>query len=618
LGASSDRKGGRRVVSKVIGRAVTRIRAAAGQGWRCRVLAGWVCVLMLPGCASVPLSVTRSASESEVSAVARPDAPPGYDLLVAELAAMDGEFVESRDALLRAVEKDPDSAFLRERLSRLSAQLNDLDAAVLHARRAVELDPDDESARLFLGRLLRILRDVAGLESVLLDEDGKPISSSAGLLLSQTYLEVGRSDEALSVAEGLVHDDPEMIAGYMTLATAYEQLDRPDDAERVLREALEHHTGNLMLYSRLAHTYQRRDEREKEIEVYRWQLEIMPHHYGTLVSLADAQIAMNDLEGAIATYVEVVAHHPEDMRALRRLASLEYAAGRYEQAVTRLEEALLRNPSRLELAYSIGQVRHSMGDDDVALEAFGRVTAEHALHVEARMQTAAILEERQDFVAALAEVEKIRELRPSRALDFHTAELRAKVGDFEGGVALLEERLAVNPEDDEVLYQLGALYGSHVQVDRALYYMREALERNPGSAHALNYIGYTMAERGENLEEAESLILRALEQRPKDGYIADSLGWVYYMKAVSLMDTERRADGVALLERARDQLLLAVELTGGDPVVSEHLGDVHLLLDQKNRALEFYEQAVELEHRENEQPHLLEKLERLRQELGSQ
>jgi tetratricopeptide (TPR) repeat protein len=337
-----------------------------------------------------------------------------------------------------------------------------------------------------------------------------------------------------------------------------------------------------------------------------------------LVSLADAQIAMNDLEGAIATYVEVVAHHPEDMRALRRLASLEYAAGRYEQAVTRLEEAQLRNPSRLELSYSIGQVRHSMGDDDVALEAFDRVTAEHALHVEARMQIAAILEERQDFDAALVEVEKIRELRPSRALDFHTAELRAKVGDFDGGVALLEERLAVSPDDDEVLYQLGALYGTHGKVDRALYYMRETLERNPGNAHALNYIGYTMAERGENLEEAESLILRALEQRPKDGYIADSLGWVYYMKAVPLMDTERRADGVVLLERARDQLLLAVELTGGDPVVSEHLGDVHLLLDQKKRALEFYEEAVELEHRENEQPNLLEKLERLRRELGPQ
>jgi tetratricopeptide (TPR) repeat protein len=373
-----------------------------------------------------------------------------------------------------------------------------------------------------------------------------------------------------------------------------------------------------MLYSRLARTYQQAGERVKEIELYRQLLVNMPHHYGLLVSMADAQIAINDIDAAIQTYDEIVAYYPEDVRALRRLASLEYTAGRYEQAVTRLEEALLRNPSRFELSYSIGQVRHSMGDDDAAIEAFARVTAEHPLYVEARMQIASILEERKDFVAALVEVEKIRELRPSRALDFHTAELRVKVGDFDGGVALLEERLTANPDDDEVLYQLGVLYGMHKQVDRALYYMRETLSRNPDNAHALNYTGYTLAERGENLEEAETLILRALEQRPRDGYITDSLGWVYYMKARLLMGTDRQGDGLALLELARDQLLLAVELTGGDPVVSEHLGDVHLLLDEKGRALEFYEEAVELEYRKDEQPDLFEKLERLRQELGGQ
>jgi predicted negative regulator of RcsB-dependent stress response len=87
------------------------------------------------------------------------------------------------------------------------------------------------------------------------------------------------------------------------------------------------------------------------------------------------------------------------------------------------------------------------------------------------------------------------------------------------------------------------------------------------------------------------------------------------MKARVLMGTGHQDDGLVLLERARDQLLLAVELTGGDPVVAEHLGDVHMLLDQKGRALEFYEEAVELEYRKDEQPELIEKLERLRQEL---
>ncbi|MFP6605891.1 MAG: hypothetical protein VCC19_04900, partial [Myxococcota bacterium] len=134
----------------------------------------------------------------------------------------------------------------------------------------------------------------------------------------------------------------------------------------------------------------------------------------------------------------------------------------------------------------------------------------------------------------------------------------------------------------------------------------------------LNYIGYTWAERGENLDEAERMILRALDQRPNDGYITDSLGWLYYMRGLPLVGTADATRGLGLLERARVQLFHAAELTGGDPVISEHLGDVHMALDERRRALEFYQEAVRLDHREDEQPSLLEKLDRLRRELHEQ
>ena len=169
-----------------------------------------------------------------------------------------------------------------------------------------------------------------------------------------------------------------------------------------------------------------------------------------------------------------------------------------------------------------------------------------------------------------------------------------------------------------MLYQLGVLYGTAQKTDEALDYMLRALEKNPNNPHALNYVGYTWVERGERLDEAEEMILRALQQRPNDGYITDSLGWVYYMKARPLVIGGRQADAADYLERARQKLTLAAELTGGDPVVSEHLGDVHLLMNDKAGALEFYKEAVSFEHRPDEQPDLLDKLEGLQRELGSE
>jgi tetratricopeptide (TPR) repeat protein len=209
-------------------------------------------------------------------------------------------------------------------------------------------------------------------------------------------------------------------------------------------------------------------------------------------------------------------------------------------------------------------------------------------------------------------------MRTNRAFDFHVASLRARAGDFEGGVSLLDAMLEESPDDDEVLYQLGVLYGTERLSEQALEYMLRALEINPDNPQALNYVGYTWVERGENLDQAERMILKALSQRPNDGYITDSLGWVYYMKARPLVNGGRHADALEYLEQARQKLTLAAELTGGDPVVSEHLGDVHLLMSDKLRALEFYKEAVSFEHRQAEQPDLLEKLEGLQQELDSE
>jgi predicted negative regulator of RcsB-dependent stress response len=71
----------------------------------------------------------------------------------------------------------------------------------------------------------------------------------------------------------------------------------------------------------------------------------------------------------------------------------------------------------------------------------------------------------------------------------------------------------------------------------------------------------------------------------------------------------------AYIERALAELERADELTGGDPVISEHLGDTYLLRGERRRALDMFEEALQQGPRDNEQPNLHEKLENLRREL---
>ncbi len=110
----------------------------------------------------------------------------------------------------------------------------------------------------------------------------------------------------------------------------------------------------------------------------------------------------------------------------------------------------------------------------------------------------------------------------------------------------------------------------------------------------LNYLGYSWVDRGENLAEAEKLIARAVELRPNDGFIADSLGWVYYR-------TGRYAEAVEQLERA-------VSLEPGDPVINEHLGDAYWKVGRLNEARFQWSHALRMDPEKKRLPDLQTKV----------
>ena len=91
--------------------------------------------------------------------------------------------------------------------------------------------------------------------------------------------------------------------------------------------------------------------------------------------------------------------------------------------------------------------------------------------------------------------------------------------------------------------------------------MRKALELQPEQPHVLNYLGYSWIDQGINLDEGMKMIKRAVDQRPDDGYIVDSLGWAYFRIG-------NYEDAVKNLERA-------IDLKPEDPTINDHLGDAY-------------------------------------------
>jgi tetratricopeptide (TPR) repeat protein len=569
---------------------------------------------LLPGCATLrSLGVERESEET--ASLERPEASPEYDFMVGQMLEMDGHLPEASAAYARALAKDPDSLDLLKKLAELAARQNQLDVAVAHAERAHALAPDDVGVRVFLGTVLRIQGSPERASEVLRDENGDPISKEAALLLFGLLMDTDRLDEALATATWLHAQEPDSARGAFAMAAALHKMGRPEEAEATLRESLGEQVDDIAVYHAIARLRREAEDREGEIAVYREVLEKHPGHRATLGALVDALVAEDRLDEAVGLLEEVERRYPEDLRSRVRLGFLLFERRDFAGAAERFESVLALSPVQGEIAYFLGVTRRRLGEEEAARAAFERIPTEDERYAEARAQIAGIFEERGEYDLAMAEVELARARQPGRELDLYLASLRAKSGDFEGAVAFLEGLLAESPDDPEVLYSLGVIHGDARRQQEALGYMERALAKNADHAGALNYLGYTWAERGENLELAERYVRRALELRPDDGYITDSLGWVFYMRARPLLQSGQVKDGRALLELAVQNLERAQELTGGDPVIAEHLGDAYLLLDRKRHALEKYQEAIGLGPRLDEQPQLHQKYERLQREL---
>jgi tetratricopeptide (TPR) repeat protein len=152
---------------------------------------------------------------------------------------------------------------------------------------------------------------------------------------------------------------------------------------------------------------------------------------------------------------------------------------------------------------------------------------------------------------------------------------------YQESLPILEKLAAAHPDQIATGFLLGAAYDRTGQRDRAVAEFRRVLKLDPDFHAAMNYLGYTFAEAGMNLEEALALVSRAVALDPDNGAYVDSLGWTYFRLG-------RTGEARGMLERA-------ARLDPDDATLQEHLGDVYVALGQTERARQAYQRSLDLE-----------------------
>ena len=147
-----------------------------------------------------------------------------------------------------------------------------------------------------------------------------------------------------------------------------------------------------------------------------------------------------------------------------------------------------------------------------------------------------------------------------------------------------------------IFYARGMSLERNGNWERAELDFLQALRLQPDHPLVLNYLGYSWVEQGTKLIEAKSMIQRAVQQRPNDGYIVDSLGWVLYR--------------LQEFEAALVHLERAVELRPDDPVINDHYGDALWAIGRHSEAKFQWLRALSLDPEKKLQESVQKKLKR--------
>lgn len=233
----------------------------------------------------------------------------------------------------------------------------------------------------------------------------------------------------------------------------------------------------------------------------------------------------------------------------------------------RIYDQLTKAPDdvREQSLYLLGQLAGTIGKKSRALDWFAQVPVDDEHRFDADMHSALLLQQQGETVRAHAMARQMQmdyaeapgQLRKALQLD---AELYMSARRFEQAATRFTRALKLAPDDADLLYGRGLARAESGDVDGAIVDLRKLIKLHPDNLDAINALGYTLADAGRDLHEAEKLIGQVRKARPDDPAVIDSWGWLQYR--------------LGHLDAAEKALRKAWQATGEDPEIGLHLVEV--------------------------------------------
>ena len=459
-----------------------------------------------------------------------------------------------------ALRFDPKNSDLLERAFISVLTGGDIEEAVRLAERVVQINRNDRVARLVLGvRGLKQKQYAAARQNLAQSVRGPVTDLTAALLTAWASYGANDARAATEAIDNITGADWYALFKDLHSGMILDLAGNKKEAAKRLERAYKLDPGALRVVQADGSFLSRQGKQAEALKAYETFDKALPRHPLILEGLAKLKRGEKLpplVDSAQAGAAEV----------LYGLGASIGRRGGEDLGLVYLQLALYLVPQHPLALLSLADLYETMKKPQLAIDTYERVPEHSPLRRNSEIQLAINLDTVERTDEAKSRLEKLISERPKdlEAIMALGNILRARK-QFEQCSEIYNkgiETIAGDEKSNWVLFYFRGICNERSKKWAAAEAdLKKALVLYPDQPHVLNYLGYSWIDQGINLDDGMKMIRRAVEQRPDDGYIVDSLGWAYYR--------------IGNYEEAAKHLERAVELRPDDPTINDHLGDIY-------------------------------------------
>lgn len=528
--------------------------------------------------------------------------PGAYEhFLRAQISLNRGEFHQAARQIRVAIAHDHKSPLLHTELARILIQTGDHREADQQLRIALSHRPGFPDALFLRGKLALKANHRKGAEATLqhcikLNPSYAPCHLALAELLEQSH----RPNAARQILQRLISLNKDATEGHQRLALLclrqldyacathhYNQVLTSGTDLRILLQLAHIHRSLGRMSSAIRLLRETFDRSGGDTRVASVLLQVLHHQEMTQ--------AVDDLLGILETSAR------EEPLKLQEVAHLCLEVDRPARALALMDRATADTPPDAAAKFTLlrSEILYKMGRVEEALQLL-RTQAKGEHGIQSSRQLAIMLgrqKAHQEASEVLRQAIKIFGAEPELILTLsRSLHLEGKI---EASISVVSKALAKQPQSRSLQFGLAEALHRAKRWRQAIEIMKQIIAKDPDYAPGHNFIGYTQVELKSDFEAAERSIRRALFLQPGEGYIIDSLGWLYF----------RRGN----MAKAKELLEMAARLEPDEAEILAHLAEIRIMLKQRAQAIRLLRRAIHVSEDQALVPQLQSRLQELEQ-----